>query len=362
MCSIGPSERWLEHAAWRFSHDIANEKDLYTGISGSFLKEYGTHAVRDFIIDRLNMLLGWDTQIRIYPILDTVIGVSRTREEGAWPRGKLAFIEPTRISEINFTAKFPPSERPNIENFKHVCKLLVSVENSDRKLISDGKSILGITSGEIPDFALVVDFRGGHGFIELQNQIICSFSDGKFRSSTFRAKLVQVEELLLEAELEHSDSNSLFRIISEIVHSAESEKYGCTLIIDLNEKPLEIAGQKLSDPLDLRQPEFLELAKSLAKVDGALYIRIDMKLHGFASLLDGRAIKGEDRSRGARFNSALRFTAEHDNIFVVVVSSDRPVSIIKAGIELSAQCQWNPLSSIISIPPTLKEWIQRHSI
>ncbi|MFC1863174.1 hypothetical protein ACFL1Z_04390 [Thermodesulfobacteriota bacterium] len=53
MCSIGPSERWLEHAAWRFSHDIANEKDLYTGISGSFLKEYGTHAVRDFIVDRL---------------------------------------------------------------------------------------------------------------------------------------------------------------------------------------------------------------------------------------------------------------------------------------------------------------------
>lgn len=49
MCSTGPTERWLKHAAWRLSHDIANEDALYTGISGFFLKEYSTHAVRDFI-------------------------------------------------------------------------------------------------------------------------------------------------------------------------------------------------------------------------------------------------------------------------------------------------------------------------
>ncbi|MFC1863173.1 DNA integrity scanning protein DisA nucleotide-binding domain protein [Thermodesulfobacteriota bacterium] len=145
------------------------------------------------------------------------------------------------------------------------------------------------------------------------------------------------------------------------MHSAESAKHGCTLVIDLNEKPLDISGQKLREPLDLRQPQLLELTKSLAKVDGALHVGIDMNLLGFAGLLDGRAIKGEDRSRGARFNSALRFTAEHDNIFVVVVSSDRPVSVIQAGIELSAQCHWNPFSSIISLPPTIEEWVRRQS-
>ena len=42
MCSIGPTERWLEQAVWRVSHDIANEEELYTGISGGFLKEYAT--------------------------------------------------------------------------------------------------------------------------------------------------------------------------------------------------------------------------------------------------------------------------------------------------------------------------------
>jgi len=67
LCAIGPTERWLEHATWRVSHDIANEEDLYTGISGNFLREYATHAVRDQIVDEMNMMLGWDTQLRVYP-------------------------------------------------------------------------------------------------------------------------------------------------------------------------------------------------------------------------------------------------------------------------------------------------------
>ncbi|WP_432215083.1 hypothetical protein, partial [Salmonella enterica] len=70
LCSIGPTECWLEHAVWRFSHDMANDLDLYTGISGYFLREYATHAVRDHIIDQMNLLLGWDTSVRIYPVLD----------------------------------------------------------------------------------------------------------------------------------------------------------------------------------------------------------------------------------------------------------------------------------------------------
>ncbi|MCP4688467.1 MAG: DNA-binding protein, partial [Desulfobacterales bacterium] len=89
MCSVGPTERWLEQAAWRFSHDMANKKELYTGISGNFLREYATHAVRDYIVDEMNILLGWDADLRVYPILDAILGISRTREEGAWPRGEL---------------------------------------------------------------------------------------------------------------------------------------------------------------------------------------------------------------------------------------------------------------------------------
>jgi hypothetical protein len=238
-----------------------------------------------------------------------------------------------------------------------VRKLLLAVENSDRTLVSDGKTIVGITTGDVEPFHVAAEFKSGHGFLSINKDPVCSFSDGSFRSTTYQAKLVEVEEILLEARIDPAIGHELFQIVSRIVHTAENGKYGCTLVIDFNEEPVKISGQKLEPPLDLRQNGFLEFSESLSKVDGALHIGIDLKLHGFACLLDGRATPTEDRARGARFNSALRFTAEHKNLIIIVVSSDRPVSVIQEGIELNAQCEWKPVSRCAVLPPSLEEWL-----
>jgi len=358
MCAIGPTECWLEHAAWRFSHDVANEEELYTGISGSFLSEYSKHAVRDYVVDQMNVILGWDTQLRVYPILDAVLGISRTREEGQWPFGELIFIDVRSLPQLEFFAAFPEMGQPNLANFKHVRKLLQSVEDSNRRLVSQGKTILGIAGEKLPAFSIIADYRGRHGFLRINDEAVCSFSDGGFKSSTHQANLVNVEEILLESSLDDETNNRLYKIITRVVHCAESHEHGCTLVIDLNEQPVQISGQRLEKPLDLRLPQNLELSKSLAKVDGALHIGADACLYGFACLLDGRTVPGEDRARGARYNSALRFTSEHENIFVVVVSSDRPVSVIQEGVEINAQCQWRPELSCAETHRTLKEWIE----
>jgi hypothetical protein len=357
MCSVVPVERWLEHSAYRLSHDLASSQELYTAISGSFLREYATHAVRDCIVDEMNRVLGWDTQVRVYPILDAILGISRTREEGSWARGELMFVEAAAIGKMDLVAEFPETERPILGNFKHVRKLLLAVENVECKLVSDGRSIVGIADGDLPEFSIIADFRGGHGFLKLNGSLICSFFDGNFKSTIRRAKLVQVEELLLESDLDPGESGELFRIVTDIVHSAETHKHGATLVIDLNREPVEISGQSLKDPPDLRCPESLSLAKSLAHVDGALHLGADFRLHGFACLLDGRSIVGEDRARGARYNSALRFTAGNPGLLVVVVSSDRPVSVIMEGVELSAQCVIETAPTCFTVPPTLAEWV-----
>ena len=359
MCSVVPVERWLEHAAYRLSHDLGSSPEWYTAISGSFLREYATHAVRDCIVDEMNRVLGWDTQVRVYPILDAVLGISRTREEGSWARGELMFVEASAIERLDLVAEFPEEERPALENFKHVRKLLLAVENSERKLVSDGRTIVGIANGDLPAFSIIADFRGGHGFLKVNDHLICSFYDGNFKSSIRRAKLVQVEELLLESALDSETSGELFRIVSDIVHSAETRKHGTTLVIDLNREPVEISGQSLVDPPDLRDPASLSLAKSLANVDGALHLGADFGLHGFACLLDGRSIASEDRARGARYNSALRFTADHPGLIVIVVSADRPVSIILEGVELNAQCALETVPTCLALPPTLAEWIEQ---
>ncbi len=135
-----------------------------------------------------------------------------------------------------------------------------------------------------------------------------------------------------------SPNGTLFsRSSSSIVDRAGEQRHGATLVIDLNAGPISISGQQLAAPVDLTNETMLDLAKSLSKVDGALHIGADLHLHGFACLLDGRSIAGENRARGARFNSALRFTAEHEDLIVVVVSSDRPVSVIHRGVDLNAR-------------------------
>lgn len=357
ICATGPTERWLEQAVFLLANEFASESSFYTGSSSYVLREYATHAVRDHIRDELNTMFGWDIKIFVFPILDALLGISKTREEGAWPRGKLVFIEPNAILGHEYLLRFPQTQRPSLENHKHVRKLLQAVEHSDRKLISYGKNIVGIAEGPMPDRRSTADFRGDYGFLRVGGKPVCSFSDGKLYSTNRRPNLVHLEEALIESSVDPATRSDLYKVATEIVQNAGNERHGCTLVMDFNDPPITISGHRLEHPLDLRKTGILELAKSLARVDGALHIGADMHIHGFACLLDGHAILGENRARGARFNSALRFTAEHENLIVVVVSADRPVSVIQKGVDLTAQCEWPTCSTLVTSPPTLKDWI-----
>ncbi len=360
MCSIGPTERWLEHAVWLLSHDVTSEDFSYMNTSGYVLREYSTHAVRDFIVDELNIKLGMDIQLRVYPVLDAVLGISRTQEEGVSPSGRIVFAEPSSMKSVDFLVRFLPFEKPNLTNFKHVVKLIQAVKDSSRVLISDGKTICGIARGKMPAHYLTADFRNGHGFFSIDDIPVCSFFDGAFHSSTRKANLVELEEVLLDSPLaDPVQKSAIFNKVTEIVHSAGEKKHGCTIVVDLNNPPLTLAGQKIEPPLDLNDPEHFELTKSLSILDGAVHLSADLKIHGFACILDGLSIPNEDRARGARFNSALRFTSQTPNTLVVVVSADRPVSLIQEGVELTAHCAWRPFSSHVPAPPTIAAWVNR---
>lgn len=357
LFTTGPTQRWLEHTVLRFSHDMANKKELYTGISGSFLREFGLHAIHDHIKRETETRFGTEAKLRIYPILDAILGISKTREERAWPSGELVFVEPQLLHEIQFLARFKSNEQPQLDHYKHVRKLLQAVTQSDRKLISDGHCILGISDGTLPDFCLIADFQGRTGFLKINHDGVCSFADGRYSSTTHQAKLFEVEEALIDYKLDATIRAQLFQIISTLVHNAQNQKHGCTLVLDLNPKPVHISGQLLYRPMDLREPDLLELACALSKVDGALHIGGDCRLYGFACLLDGHTIHGEDRARGARYNSALRFSTEHSDTLLVVVSSDRPVSVIQYGMEVKNQSTWRAAKFSTPEPMDFEKWL-----
>ncbi|MGC9195147.1 MAG: DNA integrity scanning protein DisA nucleotide-binding domain protein [Syntrophobacteraceae bacterium] len=357
LCSTGPVERWLEHAACLLAHDWADEQWFYTRNSYYVIREYARHAIRDYVQDRLDGKFGLENRIDVYPILDAVLAISKTREEGAWPRGIVVFVDPAKIESLRYMVRFPNPEKLRLSNFKHVRKLMLAVENSDRKLISDGQKIIGVVRETLPQSRLTADYRGGHGFLRISGSAVCSFSDGRFHSANRKPNLVHLEELFLECPVLQSRRHALFKIVSSIVERAGEQRHGATLVIDLRPRPIPISGQKLENPIDLSDDTMLDLAKSLSKVDGALHIGADLRLHGFACLLDGKSIQGENRARGARFNSALRFSAAHEDLIVVVVSSDRPVSVIHKGIDVSAAPDWEPLTLSCVKPPILEEWL-----
>ena len=357
VCSKGPTLRWLEYAATQLCQDFSQDAGLRNDTSSYVLQGYAQHAIRDYIIDRRSELLGMDTYLRIYPTLNAILGISKTREEGEWARGRIAFVEPRLLQHVHFLASFPRMEQPLLVNLRHCRKTLQAVENTERYLISDGCTLAGIASGDLPPGTIVVTFEGNHGLVHLDDELICSFSSGNFLSTNRRPNLVQLEEALLESTLTPKQQHTIFQHTTKIVTQARERKHGCTLVLDLNTIPRNIAGQTIQTPLDLSTSENIGIACSLAKVDGALHISKTSTLLGFACLLDGRTVPGENRARGARFNSALRFTAMHKNIIAIVVSSDRPVSVIQHGVELTAQCSWKPMS-YITTPPVLETWLE----
>lgn len=356
MCNIGPTRRWLEYAAGLVSQHFSTRDVMALDTAGFMLQHCATHAVRDYIVDERSRQ-GWlDTRIRVYPFLDAVIGISSTQEEGAWPKGRIVVVEPNELHHVRFICRFPDLEQPRLVDIKHVRKLLQAVEESGRVLVSDGERVIGIAIGPMPGSYLAAQFSGTHGFLWIKNDLVCSFADGRFHSSNLRANLVQLEEQLLESDMSMEEQHTLLQIVSLMVNRVRDRKHGCTLVIDTAEKQLTISGQHFEKPLDLQDSSQLKLACSLAKLDGALHLGRDLQLHGFGCLMDGRSVPGENRARGARFNSALRFTAEHEDIIVVVVSADRPVSIIMNGVELTALCHYQQLGGL-SRPPLLAEWI-----
>ncbi len=280
MMSTGPTIRWLEYAALRFSHDIANKKELYTGISGSFIKMYATHAIYNHLMHEVKQHDDLQLNTPFFTILESILEISKTREEGAWPFGRLGFIDRKELDNIVFLASFVNEDLPRLDNPKHTRKLLQTVEKSNQALISDGYNILGISDTTLPGNVLTADFQGRCGFLRMYGETICSFADGEYKSSSLRAKLYEVEETLLDYDLEPYIRDNLFYIISYLVHQAQATRYGSTFVLDLDDTPAKLTGQLLKKPLDLNQPHLLNLACSLSKIDGALHIYKDQRLLG----------------------------------------------------------------------------------
>ncbi len=77
----------------------------------------------------------------------------------------------------------------------------------------------------------------------------------------------------------------------------------------------------------------IDLLNSITSIDGATFIDTEGYCHSFGIILDGDSISTENPSRGARYNSSLRYIAtRNEKAIAVVVSDDGMIDIIHKGI------------------------------
>ncbi|MDQ7827312.1 MAG: DNA integrity scanning protein DisA nucleotide-binding domain protein [Candidatus Eremiobacteraeota bacterium] len=356
-CSEGPTIRWLQHATGLLVNEIALGGNILSD-SRYVMQGYALRAVGHHLGGKLNCILHRDSRLPIMDILETILDISTAIEEGVRASGRLIFCETEIIKNLRLHASFDNSVAISLSDVKHIRKLLQAVDNQEYSLLANEKKLVGIYKGKFFDNTIIADFKNGCGDIRFGSEIVCTFRDGKFYSTRHIVDLTSFETILKEVGFSTARQERLLNITRKIVQSARDERHGCTLIIQLGELQLTLAGQKLMEPLDLENPENIEIAISMAKIDGALHIDGNAKLYAFACLLDGPQRENEDRSRGARFNSSLRFTGVHLDTVAIIVSEDGPVSIISKGEHINKAIKWKSIDRVEINPPELKTWLK----
>ncbi|HEX6247809.1 MAG TPA: diadenylate cyclase [Nocardioidaceae bacterium] len=118
----------------------------------------------------------------------------------------------------------------------------------------------------------------------------------------------------------HVDDHDI-RAIWRLAQTAVSQGKGTMLVITTaaEQEAQRLAPQALAiDP----QPIGSRMLKALTKIDGAVLLTPDGTCHAVGVILDGIATGVGDPGRGARYNSAVRYTAASSAPCLIVIVSD----------------------------------------
>lgn len=313
---------WLDIATNVLHKGLESNSVDSSALSTLFLENLGPSIVGSILADLSRFQPDQMRQFKVTDALKMCARLSLSKEEGSSPTGNISFFDFVAKESLDLLLKFDQSIQ--FSDTKRIGKILQSVRKGG-SLLSDYSGVIGISSKECPDRkAVLVSFTKGSGWVSCDEQVICRIVDGQFRSAQVVDALNEIENAL------QPDANEqCVQRVGGIVKYSVADRHGCTIVIDFAEPPAVIPGERLNEPLNWTESS--DVVKNMAKIDGAMHLDGEGRLLAFGCLLDGQASLLEDRSRGARFNSALRFSQANADVCVIVVSSDGPLTIFRSG-------------------------------
>ncbi len=230
---------------------------------------------------------------------------------------------------VQFETKIP------LSNTRHIRKIL-ELSNSDVYLLSDGEYLHSTV-----EFNVLHDIIHHFFTIEFNNYFSWQLTHNG-------NKLMQVTHEEVFIPKPKVSFFSFSAEVKKVFHGIESKKLLnlYRLILEALKQPkgtiIVISKNARSEAFRLRNQGFLidalslspSIVRSITSIDGAVLMDIDGFCHGIGVILDGIATDKGDPSRGARYNSAIRYvetinkTPEYSNCFAVVISEDGDVDMV----------------------------------
>lgn len=251
-------------------------------------------------------------------------GTTARAYEGAAASGRVLLVAPDHEG-LEVRARF--AEPVGLQGARAIRKLLQTTGPTLALLVHDGGAYgLGeIRTGNVSEDVFEVAITA-HATWELRHRegtmLRVAYGEAALPRPMFDERLVAdtLDRIL-------GPSAQVDRLMV-LISAASTAAHGTTLVISAQ---AATEAERLAGPATMLEPQDLsaELLRRYADMDGAVLIDPSGICHAVGVILDGEAHGRGDPSRGARYNSALRYEASAvASTVVVVVSEDGGVNLV----------------------------------
>ncbi len=339
-------------------NELHHEKDFFTHLSGVFLNaclgvvrresegrspgELRREAGRKMLESLTKPFQTSD----VFGFFEAFNKISALKYEGEIISGEIVFIEnDSKPDNYLFGFESPIS----LNDIRKVRKLFELSDPGESSLVLTKNGIVGVGETDLiaaqRDASFSVEFNGHHKW-ELWKDG-CSLMVVEFGLPRLKRKLVSKKEftkLTKKAfdKIADEQIEKLWRVTVEAI----KQEHGTMLVIsdeaESEAERLRAQSFKLSNPVDLwnklgEAKNAMNIVNHVTSIDGAVLLDRDCICHAIGVILDGVVceLSGGDSSRGARYNSALRYrqyrtngTDTDCNLAIIVVSEDGTIDIL----------------------------------
>jgi hypothetical protein len=237
-------------------------------------------------------------------------------------------------------------QRPtSLRDYRTVRKVLEISDDGLFLLCSDGE-VYGFgrsaaPTGAAPAGLFLVAFTGQHRWrLSLGPRVLMEVTYGQPHLPKERLNTLDFHRTVERTfpAMSGDDVDTLWSLVS----AATEQRHGTMVVVSTGAalEAARLGTQAIATAPTLLTPAAMRL---ITAIDGAVLIDPGNRCHAIGAILDGLATEAGDPSRGARYNSAIRYVASSSHAcLAIVVSEDGMINVVAPGPAAQAAAATSP--------------------